>query len=100
MELPGEIDPDHSALVVVAMQPDFMPGGALAVCRSAIGRPARTTDFADADGWPVGSTGWPTHSDWHPCRRLVSRLRGDSTECDARESAGTTGLVRTACGRR
>jgi nicotinamidase/pyrazinamidase len=28
---PGDIDPDRSALVVVDLQPDFMPGGSLAV---------------------------------------------------------------------
>lgn len=54
-------DPSHSALLLVDLQPDFMPGGALAVAEGdRIVAPIRTLMEADLFALQVAT------QDWHP----------------------------------
>ncbi len=75
MELPGEIDPDHSALVVVDMQPDFMPGGALAVAGGddLLG-PIADLMGGDRFGHRVAT------QDWHPAGHVSFASRHDGRQ--------------------
>lgn len=61
----GQLDRAHSALIVVDLQPDFMPGGALPVVEGdAIVEPIRRLMEADRFGVYVAT------QDWHPAEHV------------------------------
>jgi nicotinamidase/pyrazinamidase len=61
MTQPRDIHPDHSALIVVDMQPDFMPGGALPVAGGdELVKPISDLVQGDRFGHRVAT------QDWHP----------------------------------